>query len=197
MDVTGRTGEEACRHALILMAQSASRMTKAARKNRKVQRDEHGSYVENFRYVESGRVSSRGQKLYKWMFQDQNEGGSEAIIPGTWENAKRIGHRGMAKRSWMWGLGRLGRKRQAREFRQGYKLSVIRGKDHSGYIYANHLSYVEKAMPAGWESAVKRLAGNKIMAQARKRLEGQWKRAVERREKRVGQAIGRYFLKAA
>ena len=39
MDICGRTGEEACKHAIILMAESARALARQAPKNRKVQHD--------------------------------------------------------------------------------------------------------------------------------------------------------------
>jgi len=185
MDVIGRTGEEACKHALILMAQSARAITKQAPANRKTMRDEHGQYVENWR-----RGRGEPQKLYKWMF----DGTEQERIPGTWENARKIGNRGLAKRSWMWGLARLKPMHTGKAIPGTSRVYSITGENVNGYIKENRLDYVTKAMPAGWEGDVERRAGNKIMAQARQRLERQWQAAIRRRERRAAVAVRQLFL---
>lgn len=193
MDICGRTGEQACRHALILMAQSARALTKKARNNRKVQKDEHGSYVENW-----VRGKNEAQKLYKWMF----EGTEQERIPGTWENARKIGNAGLAKRSWMWGLATLKPgMHTGKAIRGTSRVYSITQAKANGYIKENRLDYILDAMPSGWESSVQSSAGNKIMAQSRNKLEAQWRREMgmprkHRNEQGQDQAVlSKYFLK--
>lgn len=187
MDVMGRTGEQAARHALILMAQSARAITKQSPKNRRMLRDEHGQYVENRR---AGRRDI--QKLYKWMFDASDR---QSFIGGTWENARLIGNRGLAKKSWMWGLGRLGAKRTTKQISGTSKVRTITSEKANGYIKQNLLDYILKAMPSGWERTVEMRAGNKIMAQARKKMERRFKRDVEMQRRAVAGSVSRFFLK--
>jgi len=186
MDIMGRTGEEGCRHALILMAQSAAALTKQARKNRKMQHDEHGKYVDVFN---QGRATAR--KVYEWMFSDDNPD----RIPGTWERAREVGSRGLGKRSWMWGLKRLGGRSKGKVMTRTSRVLTITRETVSGYILENALSYITKILPAGWEATVALRAGNKIMAQARAKIERQWKSAMRRRERRGAKSIQSFFLK--
>ena len=191
MEIGGRTGEQACRHALILMAQSARALTKTARKNRKVQKDEHGSYVENWT-----RGKQDFQKLYKWMF----EGSEQERVPGTWENARKVGNAGLAKRSWMWGLAKLKPMHTGKAIKGTSRVYSITQAKANGYIKENRLDYILDAMPAGWESMVQATAGNKIMAQARGKLEAKWRREMgmprkQRSEPAQDQAfLAKYFL---
>jgi len=169
MDVSGRTGEQACRHALILMAQSAKKLATNRKKKRKIKRDEHGQYVET--WTQARRTF---YKVYKWMFN----GSKQDRIPGTWDNARTIGNHGLAGRSWMWGLGKLGAKKAGAKISGTSRVASIRHDKLSGYIKENTLSYILKAMPAGWERTVERLATNKIMNAAKRKLEAKWRRQV-------------------
>jgi len=193
MTVIGRTGEQACRHALILMSQSAGKMVRKDRRStRPIQRDEHGEYVEV--YTQKRREPYH---VYKWMFSDDNP---QERIPGTWQNARKIGNIGLGKRSWLWGLRRLGAKQAATRPPIPGMSSVytISGETASGYVKVNRLSYMVKALEKnapGWERLVEIMAGNKIMAQAKRRLERRWKAQMKRRERMAGRAIQSYFLK--
>lgn len=195
MDVIGMTGEKACRQALVFMAQSARKLTPSAKKNRRVMRDDNGKYVEN--YIQ-GRDDF--QKIYQWMMAG-NTGGDigEGKIRGTWENAKRIGNQGLAKRSWLWGLGKLGARQTGSAIRGTSRVSSIRGETISGYIKEDKLSYITKIMPAGWERQVERSAGNKIMANARRKMERKFKREVgaKRGVKPSARALAAFFLAQA
>jgi len=187
VEVCGRTGEEACRHALILMAQSARKLAKTARKNRTVERDDYGKYVEVYNKGRSGP-----RKVYEWMFSKNRL----ERIPGTWENAKRIGNRGLAKRSWMWGLGRLGAGSVGAAIRGTSRVYSILTEKVSGYVKENRLDYIQQAMPSGWEAMVEASASNKIKAQA-KLIEQRWRAAVERRQKSNARGLGEFFGRVA
>ena len=176
MDVMGRTGEEACKHAIILMAQSARALTKQAKQRRKVQRDKHGRYVEII-----GKTGIR--KFYEW-------------AADNFENARTIRNRGLAKRSWMWGLDALGAKKVSKPIPGAGSVHTITSETVNGYIKENALSYIGETVPAGWESIVQMKAGNKIMAQARKKMERRWQSEVRRKQRRVEQSVSRFFVKA-
>lgn len=196
MDITGRTGEQACRHAIILMAQSAGKMMRnSRRKTRQIQRDEHGKYVDV--YVQGRRAP---YKVYEWMFK----GTRQERIPGSWQNAKKIGNVGLGKRSWMWGLRKLGAKSKiTKVIPGGSRVFAITGETANGYVKQNRLDYVTKALPAGWESRVQQTAGNKIMEQARAKLEKKWRREMglpgrlRGAPKQSAATLSKYFLKVA
>lgn len=160
MDVTGRTAADACKHAIILMAQSARHLAKQGRKRRKIER---GSSHKGSRFV-----WFYSQKREPWKVHLPNE--------GAWnydkekEGLTKIRRVGLAKRSWMWGLRDLGEAIDSKPMSGIAWTETILGRMESGYQLTNTLSYVDKAMPPGWESEVELRAGNKIMAQARDKL---------------------------
>ena len=174
MTICGRTGEEACKHAIILMAQSARALTKRAKEFRKELRNpalNNAVYVENW---VQGRNTP--QKIYKFRFgTDANVRGR---IDGTWEDARTIGNRGLAKRSWMWGLAKLKPMSTGKAIPGASRVYSINTEQVSGYIKENRLGYITKIMPAGWESEVQSRVGNKIMGQARNKLEQKWRREM-------------------
>ena len=186
MDVTGKNGERACRKAIVEMAKSAGALATKARKNRRVKHDEHGKYVDVY-----PTRSSIPRKLYEWAFSEDNPD----RINGTWEDAKRIGNQGLAKRSWLWGLQRLGAKPKSRAIAGTSRIITLLRDNVAGYIKINKLSYIVKAMPAGWETTVIRNAGNRIIGEARRKLERRQRSAMLRRERRIGRGIHQYFLK--
>ena len=169
-DVWRRDAENATKHMLIVMAQSARAMTPQARKNRKVQRDEHGEYVE---VVKSGVASKR----YRWMFS-----GADPKVRGTWEGAKSIRYRGLAKRSWMWGLSKAGGKETSKAIPGTSEVGkVSTGGRVVGWFKRDSLSYIDKIMPSGWLAAVEQKAINRVMKQAETRMVRQFEREVGRR----------------
>ena len=174
MDVCGRTGEEACRHAIILMAQSARALTKQSKMNRPVLRDPG---MGNAEFVEVWNQKKREpSKLHRFRFSEKMN--ARDRVPGTWENARKIGNRGLGKRSWMWGLGKIGGRSGSKPIQGASKLYSIRSEKVSGYIKENRLSYITAAMPSGWEREVELRVGNKIMAQARQKMERAFAREV-------------------
>jgi len=198
MDILGNSGETACRKALFFMAQSAGKLARPAtrRKSRQIQRDAHGRpYVDV--YVQG---NADPYKVFKWMFQDSR---GKQRIPGQWANARKIGSVGLAQRSWLWGLKRFGRGGNVRTPIPGTsRVYTIRGKAASGYVKANMLGYIQKALPRGWESMVQASATNKIMGQARRKMENEWRRRMGMPNWKKGMAmrsaddLSRYFLKA-
>lgn len=192
IDVFGRTGEEACKHALILMAQSARKLAPQSKKNRKVERDTTISGKNEFVTVYNQRRAPN--RLYRLQFGDQ----TSAAAKGDWNNAKRIGNSGLAKRAWMWGLGKLGASNTGAAIRGASKVYTLKGANNTaGYIKENRLDYILKAMPAGWERSVEIAAGNKIMARARDKVQRQWQARVKRRERATARTIQSFFKAAA
>ena len=168
-DLFRRSGPQACRHAVILMAQSASKMTPKAKKNRKVLH--HGS--SRMKYVDTyiqGATSPR--KVFEIQFRPN----SPRPLSGTWEKAKLIKSAGMARRSWMWQLkagntGPVGSSSIA---------AFLVGSDGCGFKKRNKLDYIIKILPIGWKASVVAAATNRIMAQAARKLEKQFKRKAQR-----------------
>jgi len=168
-DLFRRSGPDACKHAVILMAQSARAMTPQAKKNRKVMSDSRG------KYVQYDRPGKNPAKVYKWMFnRGESVSSRHGDFKGTWEGAKRIQNRGLAKRSWMWQL------EARRKPISGASLVAFtkEGTEQVGYVKHNKLDYILKIMPAGWLAAVTQKATNKIMAQAGRKLGKQFQRAL-------------------
>jgi len=197
-EIAGRSLAEACKHAIILMAQSASKMARVAMKKRPVAADirTHAEFIEIY------RQNKPVTRIFKHMFGDPKRGGAGAVLKGTWQQAQIIKNRGLAKRSWMWGLKALNVPQG-----QGKKpipgvgwLKKISTPTHGGFILGNNLSYILKVMPAGWQAAIKQLVANKIMKQAQMRLERQWQNEMRRQRRAAGRVaadLGKYFLRAA
>lgn len=170
-DVFGRTGMQACRHAVILMAQSARHLAKQSAANRQVMRNQKGPYVD----VYAQRSENRVWSVHKW--QTSDNGGDMRV---TWAQVKRIKNRGLAKRSWMWGLSQIGGSNGSKPLQGAYAVAQSATRDMAMVVKTNKLAYIEKAMPAGWLATVTASAGNKIMAQARDKMQREWVSAVKR-----------------
>ena len=190
VEISGRTMAEACKHAIILMAQSARALTPQAKKNRRVLREgaKGRHYLEKYQ---------KGHWMTKWYLPNpktQPEEYAEMLA-----NFRPIASRGLAKRSWMWGLRGLDSSKAGTRPMAGIaNTRTVFGPDMAGYILTNRLSYLLKIMPAGWKQTVATKAGNKIMKQAKMKLERKWQAAM-RQKQRARQAgminIGKYFLK--
>jgi hypothetical protein len=190
MNIMNKTGEQACRQAIIFMAQSAGKLAKGSRrKNRQIHTDEHGKYVNIYTQKRSDPY-----KAYEWMFSDDN---MQERIKGTWENAKKIGSKGLAQRSWLWGLKRLGGRPKSAPIAGTSIVQTIRGPDASGYVKVNKLSYILKAMPAGWESMVAQSATNRILKIAAGKMERQAAAAQRRQTRQRERALQSFFKQVA
>jgi len=161
----GSSGRDACLRAIIYMAKSAKAMTPQAKKNRKVHRDEHGRYVE---LVRAGKTS----KVYDWM-----TGPNKPYK--TWDAAKRIWRRGLAKRSWMWGLKGL-TKNTGKPIHGVGTLRELITESESGFVLTNRLRYITAIMPSGFEQVAALKASNRIMAQVAKKVEREFSVQVPR-----------------
>lgn len=194
--VCGRTMAEACKHAIILMAQSAAALTPQAKRKRKIERDMrlHGA-----EYVTVHKKEGAQSRIYKFKFNPIEQARSGAL-KGTWEQAQNIANRGLAKRSWMWGLRGLGQPSVSRPIPGVAYVKSIISETHAGYILRDTLKYLIKILPAGWEQTVKQKAENKIMRQAKMKLEREWGSAMRRKQRAgavIGRGIGQYFLRVA
>jgi hypothetical protein len=193
VEMTGRSGRQACDRAMVMMAQSARAMTKQAPKNRPVKTGPHGKYVE--RYSASGIKED-----YQWRF-DPNRTPRPRI---TWEQAKRIVNRKLAGRSWMWGVMGLRDSLGASNPIPGVaQLDEIIGETECGLILTNRLGYITKpgVMPGGWEQEVERRATDRIMAQIAGQIERQFgvevPRLAAQRQKRAERRLSAEFRRRA
>jgi hypothetical protein len=196
-ELCGRSLAEACKHAIILMAQSARAMTSKSKTRRLIQRDVRLGGAE---YVEAWKQGAdKPVRLHKFRFGDAMRGSDR--IPGTWDNAKKIGNSGLAKRSWMWGLAGLkGATVDSKAIPGVGSLRRILTDKVGGFILSNKLSYILKAMPPGWENEVRQRATNKIMEQAKIRLERAWVRTFKNAPPSTvvnKPDFGKYFLRAS
>jgi hypothetical protein len=177
IEITGMAGRNACKRAIILMAESARKMTKIAPKNRKVVKNpEFEHLLTRKQYREMGIVAGKPihpmhAKYFKYTATKQRPNKSPyQLYANNPEEIKRIKNRGLAKKSWFWGLNSFGKKSED-EIPGVSELHEMIGKDTCGFILDNKLSYVIKAMPGGWEQMVQKKASDQIMATAAKTLE--------------------------
>lgn len=169
-DVMGRSALEAVKHCIIVMAKMARSLTVKSKKNREIQGRGAGVHVDIWRNKSGGHFS---YPFFKWMASDQ--GGKRKA---TWAQAKRIGASGLAKRSWMWGLRSLNQGSDGKVIPGVASLQSIKEENRIGYILQDRLSYITKAMPAGWESMVEHKATKQILATAARKLEQMWRRSM-------------------
>lgn len=203
VEIMGRTGEEACRHAMILMAQSARALTMKSKATRPVLRDGasggsgRGDRLKGARFVE---VFEQGKKqpsrVYEYFYKFGFKGRPK--FSGSFDDAKKIKNQGLAKRSWMWGLRAInGPAPERSPIRGTYSLHTISSEKTCGYIKENKLSYITEAMPASWESDVAMAATNKIMKQAQMKIERKWVGAVKKEGRASVRTLQSFFLPLA
>ena len=206
IDVMGRNGEEACRHALILMAQSAAKLTPKAKARREVssnqnfkhllRKEENGSTYKEAR--QAGRDMSRYFKFEATRYRQNRE--PISIYGNKKSDINRVpkSRIGLAKRSWMWGLGQLGAT-EGRPINGAVRMFTYHSGNGKqvGYGKVNMLSYITKILPASWQNDVERLATNKIMAQAALKIKREFVRAVESGDSSRVADIAPYFKAVA
>jgi len=116
----------------------------------------------------------------------------------SWNDVKRIGKKaGLAKRSWMWGLAKLGAKQGSRAIPGASRVYAITGEKVNGYIKENRIKYITKILPSGWAALVEHLATNKIFKQAAMAMERKWRSAMRRVERVNAMTIRSLFRSAA
>jgi hypothetical protein len=188
MFMCGRTGEEACKHALILMAQSASKMTPKAPARRPVETNSQFRHLlrknENGSTYKEARQAGRYMGYYfKWtaMRLNQQPNPDVPLFGNTRNSVAMIAksRRGLAQRSWFWGLGQVGGF-EGKPLAGAYRMFTINSGDGKtvGYGKEDRLGYIAKIMPSGWNQSVAQLAGNKIMKMAANRITSQFYAAV-------------------
>jgi len=193
IELTGRSGKQACGMALVYMARSASRMTKEARVWRDVRMGKYGKYV--VRYTQN-KGAGRARIDWKWMFKGENPKGrhlkaatkrglDQNLRPyhqnRTWEQGKLIPRRKLARRSWMWGIRGLrdtesigGRGETSKPIPGVTWREEVVGNVQCGYVLKDSLSYIFKAAPSDVEQRAASQASNNIMAVAARQMERQY-----------------------
>ncbi|MEN6360045.1 MAG: hypothetical protein ABFD59_08315 [Smithella sp.] len=187
IDIFGRTAPEACKHAVILMAQSAKNMTPKAKKIRPELEDEQGKYVDIWT-----QKSREPIKIHKFRFSPNCP--PESRLEGTWSKARRVKNAGLAARSWMWSLGKGDVSKEIPGLSRAYAFQT---KKVVGFVKQNALSYVKSIMPAGWEVAVAQKATSRIMAQAAAKLERLWASTLRGSGYGLGHFVKGFSEKAA
>ena len=198
--MTGRSGRQACEWAIVLMSKSARASTPEAKKDRPIKKGEYGDYV--VRYKKRSRAVD-----WKWMFSDQqNKNGASTKFQGkyhlnrTWEEGKAIPRRGLAKRSWFWGLKGLSSSRRlpkSKDMPGVATLEEVYKMASAGFILTNKLKYIKKIMPAGFENKAAKSASQRIMTVTAKKMEKEFgmvvPRLAARRQKSQKRRLEREF----
>ena len=203
IELSGRSGRSAVERAMVMMAQSARKVTKQAKKNRKKGRDKRGEY-----YFADKKAK---YNIYKWWWDtDSSTRGilmRNQLIRNTlksyptFEQAQPTPSRGLAKRSWFWGLAGLSRSTQKSKSIPGVaSLREIHEKMKQGLALTNRLNYIFKAAPTNVEQIAAKAATNRIMNQAAKKMERQYgvivpRLAASRRKKRL-KSLNKAFKEA-
>jgi hypothetical protein len=173
IEITGRSGKEACDHAIILMAKSSRNKTPQGKSKRPVNDNPDFRHLLKKPQYKTVRMSGKSMPDYYRFTADklrQPASGKRVQVLFANERTRiaKIGNVGLAKRSWTWGLSqRLGKPEIAGI---AERIELV-GDKLCGIILRNKLSYLLSIMPSGWEQSVQSSATNVIMAQAAKRLE--------------------------
>lgn len=211
MAVMGRTAEDSTKQAIVLMSQSARAITPKAKARRvQMQSTTFGPYLIDWRGAFARQGASRN--IYKMWFEPSyspdslaDEQAKRLVVAlrtsgSTYEEQRRIKMAGMAKDSWLWGIKKLTKSTASTKFTDLKRVvtagkTITKGKEY-GHWVNNRVSYIVSILPSGWERLVELAAGNKMMAQARKRLEQDFKSSMARasaRGRSGASAIGRLF----
>jgi hypothetical protein len=191
IELTGRQGRRAVVASMVMMAQTARKVTKQSKPNRKIQRDGNIKYFERERGGDSARVFE-----YWWK--------SAGVSDNPWvkgnasfEDARKIKNRGLAKRSWMWGIKDISNSAAISKPIPGVTdLQEFIGRE-CGMVLTNRLSYIRDAAPADVEDQAARAASNRIMAMAAKSMEKTYGVTVPRlaasRAKRAAKTLAQAY----
>ena len=180
--ILGRSGLEACKHAVILMAQSARKITKQAKKNRKVERGANGrDYIEVFR-------QSPKEALTIWLPEKERKPTTYANMVAYFKPIKRAG---LAKSSWFWGgAGRStgGDVPQSDVKEKTTSFGLL--PDGSGWELVNKLAYIThpNVLPSGWEADVSQKAANRIMHEVSRKVFPAWTAEMRQTKRAKGMA---------
>lgn len=189
----GYSAEKMCRTTINFMAQSASKMTKMAAKRRPVEDNPDFKHLLKRHQYKAMRLSGMSRQdigkhyMMKRAYRlTQDIIGQRVLYSNSAKRISKIGNRGLAKRSWMWGFGR------GRPIAGVAELNTLHGSAGGayassdmtqGYVLWNRLSYIRKAMPNGWEGVVEDSAKRRLLGWIRTDL-----------RKKIGEALTREWL---
>ena len=208
VETTGKTGAEACARAMVMMAQTARKLTPTSAKKRTVineVRDGKGPFVIVWNQSEK---TDRTHKIYRFQFNPRADQ-VERYLDGTWQQAQQIKSAGLAKRSWFWGLrGLPGAPSFAGKAIRGVTtLFTIIGNKTSGYELTDRVKYLSKILPDGWKAIVEKAASDRIMNTAKSKIQQDWRADMRRSARAQSRAVkdaqsvvvdvSRFFLKVA
>jgi hypothetical protein len=202
VQITGKTGEQTLQRAMITMSKtlagagsgSTEALTPIAPARRLVEPNPRFAHLLRKKQYKAQMIKNpslryRYFKFRSWKLTQESRGMRELFSnyltrpPAKQRDIGKIGNRGLARRSWMWGLGAFGVS-TARAGIPGVATlaGVVEGR-MAGYVKENRLAYVEGILPGGWEKEAERRAGAIIMHTDARRLETAWLGAALRDEK--------------
>lgn len=226
VETFGKSGYKACEQAIVYMAKSSAAMTKvspekrkvvqnpAYKANRKLPRWGFMTYsgskqvfapltsVEYEKYMVRFESATTGEMLVKDMrtgivHREQGRSRAEKDIVGI-RNDKRlkIKNRGLARRSWMWGIKGLSKGPLAGVT----DIQSIFAGDDCGLVLIDRLNYILKTVPAGFSETATRKATDSIMAQVARRVEQRFSVEVPRlaaqRQRKAERKLASEFRRA-
>lgn len=176
MEVHNQTAEKVTRRLLAYMAQSASRVTRTASRRRPVEANPEFRHLVRAQQYKS--LAAAGVDVGRYYMRlravkyTQRTPGQRFIYANEKSRISGIGWAGLAARSWMWGerpqhahwpgvvevdhvCRHVGDSREAGEYVE------------VGFLLTNRLSYINAAMPAGWQADVERRGLNRLLGYAR------------------------------
>jgi hypothetical protein len=173
MDAFNRNSVEACKHFVILMAQSASAATPRAKKKRPVISNPNFAHLlEKSQYKKIRRTNAEMARYFRFVAIKYQQPSRTIPIygnkPGDISKVNRVG---LAKKSWMWGLKNLA---GSKPIAGTWEVVEKAAKNFASYTKINKLSYISKIMRSGFEQVVAEKATNKLMKSVERKMQKQF-----------------------
>jgi hypothetical protein len=202
VQITGRTGEQACQRAIILMAESMASsgnpITPIAPRTRPVKGNPKFAHLmKRSQYKKARQAGKDMARYYKWSAVAFTQKGAKDIYGNDKKRIAKIGRRGLARRSWMWGLSAFGKASPSRPIAGVATLRAVIEGNQAGYEKGDRLAYLMAILPGGWAQEAETRAGNKIMHTAAQTLEKSWIGAVQRNEKTARRTLQSFIEKVS
>jgi hypothetical protein len=182
----GRTGQEACKHVVIMMAQSARKNTSVAAKKRPIQRGANGrDFIEVLRQPPKPPITV-------WLPEDGTRGGERVTAYTDRTSVKALGktraelvgefgqikNRGLAKSSWFWGgAGRASGASEKPAPRAGMvTFGPITSPGEVGWELVNRLPFIQApgVMKPGWEAQAHASAIARLRVAVARKIGPKW-----------------------
>jgi hypothetical protein len=198
MDVMGRSGEQATKATVVMMAQAARSRTPSAKPFRDVQDNPDFEHLikKGSPQVQQIRQGTRDPDFYfRFRAQAWRQGKAEPDWRYANERTRlsRIRNAGLAKSSWFWPLASAGKSNPTRFTDKNGRTSfypVVESKGETtyrGFQLDNRLHYITKIMPSGWPDKVEKAVANRMMGMMRNKLRRDFINSMKRAQ-RVGVA---------